>query len=74
MFNVVLSIVTSYMASVTHFHDVSTNFFKEIHWYKNTGLGDEFDITLTSLDLNQAYPLDYSEYIHLLTISVLYPS
>ncbi len=41
---------------------------------KNTGQGDEFVIELTSLDLNQAYPLDYSEYMYLLTISELYPS
>ncbi len=40
----------------------------------NTGLGHEFATELTSLDLNQAYPLDYSEYIHLLTMFKLYPS
>ncbi len=48
------------MMSVTHFHDVITNFCKQIHWYKNTGLGDEFAIELTSLDLDKTYPLDYS--------------
>ncbi len=59
---------------VTHFHGVSTNFCKQIHWYKNTGLGDEFAIELTGLDLNQACPLDYIEYIHLLMIFEFYPS
>ncbi len=62
------------MTSMTHFHDISANFCKQIHLYKNIGLGDEFAIELTSLDLNQAYPLDYSEYIYLLTMFELYPS
>ncbi len=62
------------MMYVTHFRDVSTNLCKQIHWYKHTGLGDEFANKLTSLDLNQAYPLDYSEYIDLLTIFELHPS
>ncbi len=68
VFNDILSIMTSQMTSVTHIHDVNTNFCKQIHWYKNTwlgrGLGEELTTELTSLDLNQAYPLGYSEYIH----------
>ncbi len=68
VFNDVHAIVTSQVTSVTHFHDVNTNFCKEIHWYKNTPLGEEFAIELTNLDLNQAYPLDYSAYVNLLTI------
>ncbi len=44
---------------------ISVNKFTDT---KNTGLGDEFAIELASLDLSQAHPLDYSEYIHLLTI------
>ncbi len=62
------------MMYVTHFYDVSTNFCKQIYWYKNIGLGDIFAIELTSFDLNQAYLLDYSEYIHLLMMFALYPS
>ncbi len=66
--------MTSFLLSHhSHFHDVSTNFCKQIHSYKNSGLGDEFAIELTSLDLNQGYPLDNSEYIHLLTMFELYP-
>ncbi len=62
------------MTFVTHFHDVCTSFYNQIYWYKNTGVGDEFAIELTSFDLRQAYPLDYIAYIHLLTIFELYPS
>ncbi len=54
----------TFMTSVTHFHDVSTNFCRQIHWYKNTVLTDAFAIELTSLDPNQAYPLDYSGLIY----------
>ncbi len=35
---------------------------------------NEFGIELISVDLNQAYPLHYSKYIHLLTMFELYPS
>ncbi len=61
--NDVLSESTSKMTYVTHFHDVSTNFCKQIHWCKNTVLGDGFAIELISLEVNQEYPLDYSEHI-----------
>ncbi len=54
--------------SVTHFHAVSSNVCKQIHWCKNTGLGDEFAIELTNLDQTKACPFDYSEYIYLLTM------
>ncbi len=39
-------------------YDISTNFCKQIHWYKNTVQGGEFAIEWTGLDPNQAYPLD----------------
>ncbi len=70
--NDILSIVTSYMTSVWPTFMMSTLISVHIHWYKNTGLGDELAIELTSLELNQTYPLDYSEYIHLLMMFELY--
>ncbi len=36
---------------MNYFHDITANFSKQIHWYKNTVLGDEFTTESTSLVL-----------------------
>ena len=68
VFNDITCIAKSEMTSVTHFQDITTNFSKQIHWYTKIVLADGFTKEITSLDPNQAYPIDDSEYTCLLTM------
>ncbi len=48
------------MTYVTYFHHATNNYCKQFQWYKTT---DTCTTRMTLLDINQVYPLDYTDYI-----------